>query len=380
MAAVAFACAVAVAPRTATAQQESPLPVPSPSVPATPTPPISQPSPPDGATPGWSGITLGPSLAPEPTSQATPTPLPGSTSDSPGFFDISGHVRQAIDDWFRNLVESALDPVLTFLGQTVLATPNIAGQQRVGELWGVTVGIANALFVLFILAGGAIVMTHETLQTRYSLKDVLPRLVVGAITANVSLSLLGVGITFANALAQAFLGRGVDPANATAAIRDLVVAPIASGGIFVIILGLVVAVVAILLVCVYVIRVSLLIMLAVAAPLALACHALPQTQGLAALWWRAVLACLAIQVGQSLVLVTALRVFFDSDHHALGFSLTGSLVDVVVCLCLLWILLRIPGYAMRFVFAGTGHRGSTVGRMVKYGIAYKLLKRAVPVL
>jgi hypothetical protein len=42
-----------------------------------------------------------------------------------------------------------------------------------------------------------------------------------------------------------------------------------------------------------VVRVALLILLVAAAPLALICHALPQTEGLARLWWRATAACLA---------------------------------------------------------------------------------------
>jgi hypothetical protein len=335
-------------------------------------PPIPGHTPTPSNTPAlvYGGIYLGPTFTPQPIPAATPTPPPGTgnSEDSPGLFDVSGHVRQAIDDWFRNLVQSALDPVLTFLGKTILSTPDVADEYRVHETWSVMAGIANGVLILFMLAGAAIIMTRHTVHVRYGVKDVAPRLVVAAIAANVSLSVVGLATHFANALSQAFLGQGVDPVNATAAIRDLVLAPIATGGIFIIMLALVVAAVGVVLLVIYIARVALLVILVVGGPLALIGHALPQTEGIAQLWWRAVLGLLAVQVGQSLVLVTGLRVFFDSDHHALGFRLGGSIIDMLLCLCLLWVLMRIPSWVGRFVFSGSRHGGGSIARIAKYKI------------
>jgi hypothetical protein len=39
------------------------------------------------------------------------------------------------------------------------------GPGRVSDLWGVAAGIADSVLVLLVLAGGALVMSHETLQT-----------------------------------------------------------------------------------------------------------------------------------------------------------------------------------------------------------------------
>jgi hypothetical protein len=296
-------------------------------------------------------------------------------------FDIGGHIREAIDDWFRGLVTSALDPVLSLLGQTVLATPDVTGPGRVRDLWAVAAGIANAAFVLVVLVGGVIVMTHETLQTRYSAKEIVPRLVVGMIAANASLAVVGMGIHIANALSQALLGEGVAPVNATAAMRDLLLAPLATGGIFLILLGLVAAVLAVVVLAIYILRIALLVLLTAAAPLALATHGLPQTEGTARLWWRALVAILAVQVGQSFVLVAALRVFFDSGQRsAIGLGFGGSVVDMLVAICLLWVLLRIPSWALRAAFAGTGHRPSAVLQVVKYGVIAKAAKAGLAAL
>ncbi|MGH8994424.1 MAG: hypothetical protein ACRDYB_00035 [Acidimicrobiales bacterium] len=326
-----------------------------------------------GSGVGPPGIQVGPGNTTTPT-----TPAPGSggtvsggTQSSPGLFDITGHIEAAIDDWFRDVVTSALDPILTLLGHTLLATPNVTAQSRVGQLWQMTEGIADAFLVLFVLVGGAIVMGHETVQTRIAIKDVLPRIVVAAVAVNASLSLAGLAISTADSLSQAVLGQGVDPSQAAVVLRQLVLGSLADGGIFVVLLGGVVAVLAIILLATYVVRLALVILLIVAAPICLVCHALPQTEGLARLWWRAFAGTLAVQVAQSLVLVTALRVFLASGGPAnLGIASTGGLVDLLVSACLCWVLVKIPGWVSRVVFSGSrGHGG--IGRVVRDVIIYK---------
>ena len=322
---------------------------------------------------GPPGIKVGPGNA---TAPSTPAPgsggtVSGGTQPSPGLFDITGHIEAAIDDWFRTLVTDALDPVLTLLGHTLLATPNVTAQSRVGQLWRMTEGIADAFLVLFVLVGGAIVMGHETLQTRTAAKDVLPRIVVAAIAVNASLGLAGLAISTADSLSQAVLGQGVDPAQAAVVLRQLVLGSLASGGIFIVLIGGVVAVLAIVVLATYVIRLALVILLVVAAPICLVCHALPQTEGLAKLWWRAFVGTLAVQVAQSLVLVTALRVFLATGGPAnLGIASTGGLVDLLVSACLCWVLVKIPSWVSRMVFSGSrGHGG--MGRVVRDVIIYK---------
>jgi hypothetical protein len=289
---------------------------------------------------------------------------------------VSCHITQAIDGWFAGLVTSALNPTLALLGRSVLATP-VVTTGRVADLWGVAAGIANALVVLLVLAGGAIVMGHETLQTRYGAKEIAPRIVVALVAANASLAIVAEAIPIANALSQALLGPGVDPADASAALARLVNASVASGGIFLVLVGLVAAVLAVVLLATYVIRVALLVLLVAGAPLMLICHALPQTEGVARLWWRAVAGLFAIQLGQSLVLITALRVFLASNGHAaLGLSAGGGLVDMLVATCLLWVLVRIPAWVARAAF-GAGRRSSGVGRTIKTVVVYRAVRAAL---
>ena len=259
--------------------------------------------------------------------------------------------------------------------RSVLATPELtAADGRVRELWQRSQTLANAGYVLLVCAGGVLLMTNETLQARYTVKEVAPRLVVGMVAANTSLLLVDLGIQAANGLSRALLGPGVDPAQAEATLKAILVFPLDGANTLVLVAGVVVTGLAVVLAASYVLRVAVLVALTVAAPLALACHGLPQTEAVARWWWRAVAACLAIPVAQSLVLICALRVFFHHDRDRL-LGLGGArLVDLLVATCLLWLLARIPAWAARMVFAG---RPGMVATAAKSYVAYRLVRRGL---
>jgi hypothetical protein len=84
------------------------------------------------------------------------------------------------------LVKDALDPAMVLVGRTLLSTPQIASEASVRSYWQLSVGVADALLVLVVISAGALVMSHETLQTSYAVKDVIPRLTLAAIATNAS--------------------------------------------------------------------------------------------------------------------------------------------------------------------------------------------------
>jgi hypothetical protein len=309
------------------------------------------------------GVQVGPPLPGNQGSGSSGGQVSGGGESHPAFWDIPGRIRKAIDDWFRHLVTDALNPALELVGQTLLSTPQVVGAARVGELWAYSLGIADALLVLVLVVSGALVMAHETVQSRYALKDALPRLGFAAIAVNASLALSGQMIAFTNALSFGFLSGGVDPTQASASLKQFIVGAVASGGIFLIFLGLACAIVAVILLVLYIVRAALVVVLVCAAPLMLLAHALPQTEGLARLWWRGMAAALGVQVAQAFLLATAVRVFFSSEgHSALGLSVTGSLIDLLVALCLLWLLVKVPFWAKDLAFSS---RPSLVVRAAK---------------
>ncbi|MHB8246081.1 MAG: hypothetical protein ACYDGN_12155 [Acidimicrobiales bacterium] len=282
---------------------------------------------------------------------------------------ISNLVTSAIDSWLKGLADAALVPMLHLLGSALSHTPQVTGLARVRSLWGFTDGLSSLLVILFVLAGAVVVMTHESLQTRYGLKEILPRLVAGVVLANVSLLVSRAAVSLADALSSGLLGQGANGAG----MRSLeqLVTSAKTGGVFVVVLGLVAALLSVTLLCTYVARVAILVVLVVAAPIALICHALPQTEAVAQLWWRALSACLGIQVAQAVVLLVGLDVLTGpSSGGVLGLGASG-LVDLVVMICVLVILVRIPSWAMRAVLGG--RRSETV-RMLKSYVVIQGLK------
>lgn len=147
------------------------------------------------------------------------------------------------------------------MGITVLATPDFTGPGRVHDLWLVSWGIANAVFVLFVVVAGLVAMGYENFQSRYAVKDLLPRLGVGFLSANASLFLARVAIGVANATSRAFLDQGVSGDGAATTIRQLVVAALAGGGIFVTLIAIAVVVLALGLIGVYVSRDATMVVL-----------------------------------------------------------------------------------------------------------------------
>jgi hypothetical protein len=325
-------------------------------------------------TPESGGIEVGPTLpAPAPPSKGEE--VEAGKASHPGFFDIGGKIEQAINDWFADLVKDALNPAMLLVGRTLLSTPQIAGEAEVRSYWQLSLGIADALFVLVVMAAGAILMTHETLQSSYALKDFIPRLLIAGIAANASLAISGQMVAFANVLSSGLLGNGVNPEQAGHTLELLVLHSIAEGRIFLVLLGLACAVLAVALLILYIVRAALIVLLVCAAPLMLISHGLPQTEGMARFWWRAMLAALGVQAAQALTLAATVHVLFASGRSVLGIGTGGSVVDLLLVLCLFWVLLRIPFWAKELAFSR--RYSSSTARMAKTYVLVRLVRRGL---
>jgi hypothetical protein len=293
-----------------------------------------------------------------------------------GLLDFGCYVSNAITSWFAGLVKSAVNPLLALIGRTALSTPQPGSIAAVRGLWSTGLGIADACYGLLVLVGGIIVMTHETLQTSYSAKEIAPRIVIGFVTANLSMVLMSKAIDLANGLSAAFTADGVSPQSAATSLMNTLGNSISSGGIFLILLALAGVVLALVLAAVYVIRLMAVVLLAAAAPLCLALYALPQTAWAARWWWRALTAALAIQVAQGLVMTAAVQVFFSPGW--LPGDISSTLGQTLITLCLLYILMRIPFWVARPVLTPFGR--SPLRRAVRFAVTAAVLSRIAPLL
>ncbi|MFJ3779825.1 hypothetical protein ACIPX0_50005 [Streptomyces sp. NPDC090075] len=286
---------------------------------------------------------------------------------------ITKGVSNAITSFFKSVIKFALNPLLNLLSDTLLSTPNPTSMPRVGELWTNSWQIALASYSLLVAVAGIVVMAHESTQTRYSIKEVAPRIPLGFLAAALSLFLSGKAVDLANALSKAAMSGGVNEDTAGPALRDFVLTTFdtSDGNIFAVLLWVVVICVLVAVLLTFVVRVALTVMLIVAAPLALICHALPQTDGIARWWWKAFGGVLAVQVAQSLALITGIRVFLSPGGFAPDglFGMTkNGLVNVLMTLALMYIVFKIPFWVLGSlrISGGRSFAGSAVRSYAMY--------------
>ncbi|MET8796616.1 hypothetical protein ABZV91_09205 [Nocardia sp. NPDC004568] len=357
----------------ATAQPAPPtVPVtPTPATPAPPTPLPPTTTPPSRWVTPPSTTAPGP-VSPAPTTPGAPSPVPGGSSGSAecGVTDINGCVENAIDGFFQRIVESALNPLLDLLSKTLLTTPEPGEIPQIGVLWDQSWQVVTTLYVLVVMAAGVLLMMRETVQTQWSIRELAPRLVVGFVAGALSMVIATAAIGFANALAHAVAGAGVDSGSAADALAELAVTSDQSRG-FALLLFLALVVMLVVLLISYVVRVTITILLIVAAPLALMCHALPGIDGLARWWWRSFAACLGIQVVQYLTLVTVLRVLLTPGGWHLFGPDANEIVNMIVALALMFVLIKTPFWLLSVLKIGQGR--SFVGSIVRGFLAYKTL-------
>ncbi len=317
----------------------------------------------------------GPGCPPTPTPAAPPaagvgTPSDAAPADLPcGFADLDGCVTNAINGFFSGVVTAALNPMLDLLSNTLLTTPSPQDLPRLGELWADSWQILLASYGLLVLVAAIVVMSFETLQTRYTIKEIGPRLVVGFLAGALSLWAATRAVEIANGISTAVMGEDLDAASAGAALRDMTLNSISSG-IVPVLIGLFVVVMIVGLLVGYVIRVTLTVILIAGAPIALMFHALPQTEAIAYWWWKALGGCLAVQIVQSLALITAIRVFLAPGGFTPFAPTPSGLVNVIVAAALMYVLFKIPFWVLGSVRVGGGGR-SLVGSLLRGFIAYK---------
>jgi hypothetical protein len=257
-------------------------------------------------------------------------------------------------DWLARTLLATLNGLWGLLTDTVFVTPDVTALPQVAAITSRSQTIVNVCFVLAVITAGITVMTHDTLQVRYGVGELAPRLVLGWIAANFATPLCKALIELANALTEAFTGDGIDSHDSFTHMQRVVTAALtdSSDGFLMVVIGLVIAVLTGMLMVTWLVRIGLLVVLVGIAPVALACHATPYTDGAARLWWRAFLGCLGTVLLQALALHTALSIFLSPQANLPAVGLpqdpTGT-INLFIVACLLWTVVKIPGLMRRYV-------------------------------
>ncbi|WP_426502839.1 hypothetical protein ACPPVO_35075 [Dactylosporangium sp. McL0621] len=285
--------------------------------------------------------------------------------------------------WFAKMVIGALDLLWDVLAATAFQSPDVTKLPQVTGFAATSLTVVNVCYVLALLWAGIVVMGRGTIQSRTGPDELLPRLVIGLIGANVAIPLCSQIIGLANALTATLTSQDITAPGSMQQLRATTVSVLASQdgatatSLVLLLLGLLIAVLTGTLLVQWIVRIGVLVVAVGLAPIALALHGTPQTEGAAKLWWRTMLGTVGVVVLQAFALHTTLRVFLspDSNLPVLGVpTLNGepnAFFNLLIVLCLLWGIVKIPGLMRRYV---TQSRPSAVGTVLRVVLVQQLTR------
>ena len=196
--------------------------------------------------------------------------------------------------------------------------------------------LLTAVLIVACLRG---IFERQGIRPRYSLKAVMPRLLLAIVLVHFSLPLLAMALDLDNALCAVAQSLGdelrVDGLPWSPVIGTPAVTRMSLGqDLFHAVFAVAVVIALIILVLAYVVRHALLCVLIVVAPLAALCTVLPDTRGHARSWMRLLSVTLLMQPVQLIILRVAQVVAVDSG---------GGVVQSIYALATLFLMLKVPG-------------------------------------
>jgi hypothetical protein len=202
------------------------------------------------------------------------------------------------------------------------------------RFYGLTSQMANAALVAIVVYSLLRSIWERGYRARYTLKAILPKLLLVIALVNFGLPLLQGAIDINNGAVHAFwsfdLGLGVhQPSN----LWDLLVVP--GGNLLVNLLALLTAVMLLVLAITSIARNLVLVLLIGGAPLAFLCLLLPETHSYLMAWRRLFFTAVFMQAVQVMVLRLALVLLFEDPSH--------NPISVVYGLLAMYLVLRVPG-------------------------------------
>ncbi|MGB2938713.1 MAG: conjugal transfer protein TrbL family protein [Candidatus Dormiibacterota bacterium] len=293
-----------------------------------------------------------------------PTPL---TGPAPGVFDPSGGLgrllfdpanmiqlviglidnllagakatgQQVIESYFLWTGNFSGNPVLCNLPNYSQGDPTLRAGCRFTDnnvlrgLYALTSQMANAALVAIVVYSLLRSIWERGYRARYTLKAVLPKLLLVIALVNFGLPILQGAIDLNNGAVHAFwsfdIGFGLtQPSN----LWDMLVMP--NGSLLVNFLALLTAVLLLVLAITSIARNLLLVLLIGGAPLAFLCVLLPETHTYLYAWRRLFFTAVFMQAVQVLVLRLALVLLFEDR----------SPISVLYGLLAMYLVLRVPG-------------------------------------
>ena len=289
-------------------------------------------------------------------------------------------------DWFAKTILGAVNALWDLLSATVFVSPDVTQLPQVTGFARTSLGIVNACYLLAFLWMAILVMGRDTIQAKYGPGELIPRLIIGLVAANFAVPLCSALIQLANAVTAALTSQDITAPDSMQHLRVTTVGAVNGqtgadpASFLLLLIGLFIAVLVAVLVVQWIIRLGVLVVAVSIAPIALALHGTPQTEGAAKLWWRTILGTLGTVVMQAVALHTTLTIFLNPDTNLAVLGLPGdpgAVMNLLIVVCMLWGVIKIPALMRRYI---TQSRPSTMGMILRVVVVQQLtrgLSRAV---
>ena len=288
-------------------------------------------------------------------------------------FDVNCWLGQAAH-WIAQNIFTVLQPLIDAINQSSLnfitQTPPAGTYQNATVMqfttWSISV-VNAAVAVFIVIAGYNIMIARQIGADYYELMEFLPRLALAVLAANFSLFFIRLFIDLENAL-----NLGVISLFSLTILTNTIVGifhgNLLGVGLLAFMLAIILGVMDLLVAWQMLLRLALLILLIVLAPLAFLCGALHQTQGYLRLWISTFAATVFIQFFQ----VTALAIGSTLISYVTAanlFNLGGSLLSIITSSAVLYLVLRIPGMLRIWALRPVADAGPAAVRAAQGSVA-----------
>ena len=264
----------------------------------------------------------------------------------------------AVSAFMQNIVESATKPITDGILGYLTTTPELLSNQTIVNFWLVSLGIVDSLFILVTAFLGLHLMSAETFGfEEIELKQILPRLGLFFLGANVSLFLTNYVIITCNALVSAVL-------NSTGGLNHAWIINIINPSVFInnntplitLIFLIIFLIVAIVLLFMFITRLIFISLGAVLSPFIFLLWTMPKFSDLAEVATKSYLTAVFM------VFIQVVIVQLAASFLALPEATNNSLISISIAIGLFLTLLKVPSFMTNMMFYVTGN-----GKLKKLG-------------
>lgn len=248
--------------------------------------------------------------------------------------DLGDVINEAIESFIQSAVQSVGEPVIDLLKNFTAATPLLAQNGAVFNVWVVIVAITDILFLLVVALIGFRIMSASVIGLGdVDLRSLLPQIILAFILANLSIFAIDAIISVSNAMIQALL-IGMSNDIIWVALGTLITTGLASASIGVLIFIAIAIILAVMLLVYYLQRFIVLYVGAVLSPLIILLWLLPSFRDFAIAAGRTYIITIFVLFVHVAILMLAVSLF-SSLIQGEGNPFLTALLAIATLLALL---------------------------------------------